>query len=162
VVNQAPGDVSLSTIAGERRTLAEWVTNFHLVLFAVDPYTNESSWLLRTMVRIMDNFAGADCRVAFLCTSDADDATAFLGPLTDQFLTFADADRSVVKALGVEQLPAVVHLSTDLTVQGAAQGWHPAQWRAVCDRLTQQMSWGKVLIPERSDPVAFAGAPALG
>jgi hypothetical protein len=162
VVNLAPGDVSLSTIAGERRTLAEWVTNFHLVLFVIDPYTNESSWLLKTMVRIMDNFAGADCRVSFLSTSDADDARAFLGPLADRFLTFVDGDRSAVKALDIEALPAVVHLSTDLTVQGAAQGWHPAEWRAVCNRLTEQMSWGKVLVPERGDPVAFAGAPALG
>jgi hypothetical protein len=161
VVNQPPGDLQLTTVAGESRTLSEWVTNFHLVLFTVDPYTNESSWLLPTMTRIMEVFSGADCRVAFLSTSDSADAKAFLGPLADRFLTYADPDRAVIKALGLDQLPAVVHISTDLTVQGAAQGWHAGEWRAVCNRLTTQMSWGKVLLPDRGDPVPFAGSPAL-
>ncbi len=162
MVTEAPADLTLAPLSGDAKSLREWVTNFHLVAFVVDPYTNESAWLLRTCERIMAIFQEADCRVAWLVTADADDAKAFLGPLATRFLTLLDPDRSVVKGLGLERLPAVVHISTDLSIAGKAEGWNPREWRAVADELTRVMSWGKAPVPDRGDPAPFAGSPALG
>ena len=39
-------DLNLTTITGETRPLHEWVTTFHLASVVLDPYTNESSWIL--------------------------------------------------------------------------------------------------------------------
>ena len=75
-----PGDVKLTPLQGEPRTLQEWLTTFHLVVVVLDPYTYESAWLLDTAGRILSEFRGADCRVGFLVTANAEDARQFLGP----------------------------------------------------------------------------------
>ena len=53
-------DINLTTIGGETRPLEEWITTFHLASVVLDPYTNESSWILKTAARILDGFRGAD------------------------------------------------------------------------------------------------------
>jgi hypothetical protein len=118
--------------------------------------------VLDTANRIMAVFSEADCRMAWLVASDAEGARTFLGPLSRQFLTFADPDRAAIKAMQLERLPALVWVKTDLTIGGAAEGWDPAEWRAVCDSLAEVMSWKAPQIPERTDPAAFAGTPAAG
>jgi hypothetical protein len=160
---EAPAELVLTPLQGDGRTLREWVTNFHLLTVVLDPYTNESSWILPTAQRIMAVYSESDCRMSWLVTgTDTDGAKAFLGPLAEQWLTFVDPDRTAVKALGLEQLPALVHIGTDLRVQGVAEGWEPSGWRAITANLTKVMSWGKVLVPDRGDPAPFAGTPALG
>jgi hypothetical protein len=159
VVTTAPADLSVTAIGGEPRTLAEWVTTFHLVVVAIDPYTDQSAWILGTADRILQNFREADCRVGWLVTSDADDARAFLGPLADRWLTLLDPDRSVVKGLGLERLPALVHIRQDLAVMGAAEGWHPAEWESITESLGKIMSWSHPVIPLAGDPSPFEGSP---
>jgi hypothetical protein len=51
----------------------------------LDPFTNESSWILETAVRILRQFSGAAVRINFIVTCDASDARAFLGPYADEF-----------------------------------------------------------------------------
>ena len=51
----APPDVELRPIDGEPRPLHAWLTTFHLVLVALDPFTNESAW-------IVDRSRPARCR----------------------------------------------------------------------------------------------------
>ncbi len=162
MAHDPPGDLQLAPLEGPARSVREWLTNFHLLLVAVDPYTSESAWVLDTANRIMAVFSEADCRMAWLVASDAEGARTFLGPLSRQFLTFADPDRVAVKAMQLERLPALVWLKTDLTIGGAAEGWDPAEWKAVCDNLAEVMSWKAPQIPERTDPAAFAGTPAAG
>ncbi|MBI2710938.1 MAG: hypothetical protein HYX34_14795 [Actinobacteria bacterium] len=162
VAPQVPAELTLTTIGGSSATAAQWVTTFHLALVAIDPYTNESSWLLETAARILTTFRGADCRTGWLVTADADDARAFLGPWADELLTFVDPDRIAVKALGLERLPALVHVRQDLAVVGVAEGWHPAEWEAVTDNLGRIMSWSRPVLPAAGDPTPFAGSPALG
>ena len=86
----------------------------------------------------------------------------FLGPWAEQMLTFADPDREAVKAFGLERLPALVHLGIDGTIVGAAEGWKPAEWRAVTDRLAKMMSWRAPAIPSPRDPAPFVWTPAPG
>lgn len=162
VARDPSGDLELTTIDGEKRTVAEWLTNFHLLVVCLDPYTSESAWVLDTGERILTVFQEADVRVSWLATSDAQGARTFLGPLSRRFLTFADPDRVAVKGMGLERLPALVWLKTDLTIGGAAEGWDPHEWKALCDKLAEVMSWKGPLIPERDDPAAFAGTPAAG
>lgn len=141
--------------------MAEWLTTFHLATVALDPYTNESSWILPTAVRILEALRGSDARVNFLVTAPEEDARAFLGPLVNQFLIFADDDRSVVKALGLEALPAFVFIRVDGTVPAAAEGWNPAEWRSVAEAITEVTAWLPPEIPLLGDPGPFHGTPAL-
>ena len=155
-------DIELHPIGGEPRTIEGLTTMFHLVLVAIDPYTAESSWLLETAGRILENFDGADCRVAWLVTADDDDAKAFLGPWADRILTFVDPDRKAVKALELDEVPALVHIGGNLALIGKAEGWDPVEWREITDNLASMMSWNRVTLPKNGDPVAFAGSPAAG
>lgn len=142
--------------------MSDQVTMFHLVTVALDPYTYESAWILETAGRILEEFVGADCRVAWLVTADEKDARAFLGPWAERFLTFADPERTAVAALGIEEIPALVHVGNDLSIIGKADGWDPEAWRPVTDNLAKMMSWSKPLFPKPGDPLAFAGSPAAG
>jgi hypothetical protein len=162
VASDPSGDLVLSPLDGEGRSIREWLTNFNLALFCIDPYTNESSWILDTAARIMGIMQGSAARMCWLVTGPADDARTFLGPLARDFLTFADPDRAVVKSLGLERLPALVVVRADGTVAGAAEGWHPNQWRAVVNELARMTAWTRPEIPGPRDPVPFEGSPALG
>lgn len=154
-------DLTLTPINGVGRTVSQWLTTFHLLLIALDPYTNESAWILPTASRIIKTFEQADCRVALLLTADGRDCRRFLGPIADEVLTFSDPDRLAVKDLGLERLPAIVHLAMDGTVVGAAEGWRPREWREVTETLGRKMRWSTPVMPALSDPGPFEGSPAL-
>ncbi|TML43296.1 MAG: hypothetical protein E6G27_01945 [Actinobacteria bacterium] len=158
-----PPQLVLTPIRGKPRTVRELLTTFHLVFVALDPFTNESAWILPTAARILTVFDQADCRVAWLVAgATPEECRMFLGPWAEQMLTFADPDREAVKAFGLERLPALVHLGIDGTIVGAAEGWKPAEWRAVTDRLAKMMSWRAPAIPSPRDPAPFVGTPAPG
>jgi hypothetical protein len=162
VATDPPGDLALRPLNGEERTLREWLTNFNLALFVIDPFTNESSWILDTAARIMRVFSGTSARNSWLVTGDPDDARAFLGELSTEFLTFTDPDRTAVKALGLKRLPAFVVVRADGTVAAAAEGWHPNQWKGVADELARITAWSRPELPHPSDPVPFEGSLAGG
>ena len=157
-----PADLVLAPINGDPRTVAEWVTTFQLAAVVLDPFTNESSWLLDTAGRVLIHFREADCRVAFIVTGTADEARQFLGPWADKVLTFADPDRAAVRGLGLNELPAFVQIRGDRTVAAAAEGWDPEQWRDVAESLAKNMSWSVPLIPTDGDPSPYAGSAAAG
>lgn len=162
MVTEAPADLHLTPLNGNGLPLRGWLTTFHLVAAVLDPYTPESAWLLPTVGRILDVYDEADCRVAVIVTCTPEDARLFLGPYAEQFLTFADPDRSAVKAFGIERLPALVHVRQDLSIADVAEGWEPEQWRSLTENLSRAMSWSRPVIPAFDDPAPFAGTPALG
>ena len=162
MATKLPEDLSLAPLGGEARDLAEWLTTFHLASVVLDPYTNESSWVLKTAVRILEEFRGSHARVNFIVTADEDDAQAFLGPLTAKFLVFCDPDRAVVSAMGLQQLPAFVFTRVDREVVAAAEGWNGADWLTVAEAIAETTKWNVPTIPAPGDPVAFAGSPASG
>ncbi|MEA3077569.1 MAG: hypothetical protein QOF60_2477 [Actinomycetota bacterium] len=161
MASDPPSDLVLSPINGTARTMEQWLTMFHLVVIVLDPYTNESSWILPTASRVIQTFEQADCRLALLLTASAADCRRFLGPMADQVLTFADPDRAAVKAFGLSRLPAIIHVAMDGTIVNAAEGWHPAQWRTLTEALAKKMSWSAPSIPTAADPGPFEGSPAL-
>jgi len=154
-------DIVLTPLEGEARPLEEWLTTFHLASVVLDPYTNESAWILKTAARILDAFSGCDARVNFVLTCPVSEARLFLGPLADEFLVFCDADRSFVKGLGLGTLPAFVFLQFDGTVAASAEGWKPAEWRAVADKIASTTAWTPPNFPVAADPGPFHGTPAL-
>ncbi len=154
-------DVVLTPLGGEARPLEEWLTTFHLASVVLDPYTNESSWILDTAARILRNFTGAAARTNFVLTCTEDEARTFIGPLAEEFLVFCDPDRAVVRALGLASLPAFVFVRIDGTVIAAAEGWNASEWRAVATAIADTTAWTAPLIPESGDPVPFHGTPAL-
>ena len=157
-----PLDLSLAPINGSPRSVEQWLTTFHLVFVALDPFTYESAWLLPTANRVLRNFEEADCRIAWLVAGTADECRQFLGPWSQEILTFADPDRSAIKGFGLERLPALVHVGTDGSVIGAAEGWDPPAWRSVANALAKMMAWTPPTVPLAGDPGPYPGSPALG
>ncbi len=153
-------DIELTPLGGESRPLENWLTTFPLVLGVIDPYTHESGWILDTMRRIFHHFAGADCRVGWLVTSAEGGAREFLGPLAEEYLTFTDADRALVKAMDLQTLPALVVLKQDGSIVASAESWDPETWRPVTEMLATLTSWSRPTIPANGDPIPYAGTPA--
>jgi hypothetical protein len=156
-----PADIELTPLAGPPRSLADWVTQFHLAVAALDPFTYESAWLIDTAGRVLEHYSAADCRVGWLVTGTPDEAREFLGPWAERLLTFVDPDRELVKACGLEQLPALLHFNIAGRLEGVAEGWSPEAWRKVTDRLSFAMSWSRPILPAPGDPAPYEGSLAL-
>ena len=161
-----PTDLVLTPLSkgslGTGRPVMEWLTTFHLASVVLDPYTNESSWLLRTASRVLEEFRGCDVRINMIVTAGADDALAFLGPLTQRFLVFCDPQRRAVEAMELEQLPAFVLTRVDGVVAAKAEGWDPEAWERVADAIAAITKWTSIELPAAGDPVPFRGSPARG
>jgi hypothetical protein len=155
-------DLVLTPLPGESRTVREWLTTFHLAFVALDPFTNESAWILPTAVRVLNTFEQADVRVAFLVAGTPEECRMFLGPLIKDTLTFTDPDRVAIKGFGLERLPAFVHVAMDGTIANAAEGWDPPEWKVVADHLAAVTSWKAPVIPlPPKDPGPFEGSLAI-
>ncbi|MEY2570757.1 MAG: hypothetical protein QOE63_1107 [Acidimicrobiaceae bacterium] len=156
-----PGELLLSPLKGEARTVDQWVTTFHLALVVVDPFTYESAWLLEEAGRVLTGFTAADVRVGWLVTGTAEEARQFLGPWAEELLTFADPGRVAVKALGLQSLPAWVHIDMLGHVAESVEGWQPAEWRPALHALANVLSWIAPTVPGPKAPGPFPGSPAL-
>ena len=154
-----PAETVLDPLQGEPRSFEDWVTTFHLTLVGLDPFKQASGILIPTAARILRNFSGSNCRMAWLVAGTPEQALEFLGPWTEDILTFADPERAAIKALGIATLPAIVHVNQGLEIVNLAQGWNPLEWRHVSDTLAQKMRWSRPDIPQPSDPSPFYGTP---
>ena len=153
-------DVELTPLGADPRPLKEWLTTFPLAPVILDPYTNESAWILHTARRILVTYSEADCRTCWVVTCGADDARRFLGPYADELLTFADPDRRITAALGIDTLPAFMFVHQDGSVAATAQGWYPPEWRTVAEAISDLTEWRRPVIGDGQDPAAFDGTPA--
>jgi hypothetical protein len=137
--------------------LGAWLSLFHLVFVALDPFSERSAWLVDTSGRILTNYDQADCRVAFIVTGTPEEAREFLGRWADDVLTFADPDLTIVRGFGLTALPAIVDVALDGTVLDAAEGWDPPAWRELTERLSGILDWSVPVIPGPRDPAPFEG-----
>ena len=154
-----PPDLLLTPTHGTPRTVAQWLTTFHLLFVAVNPNNERSRWILPTAANILTDYEQADCRVAWLVTGDADGARRLLGHWADDILTFVDPDETALRAFGLSALPAIVHVGMDGAVVNAVEGWDPGAWRALTIELSRIVGWSRPVIPRATDPGPFAGAP---
>lgn len=156
-------DIKLETISGHGHTLAEWLMVFNLMGVVIDPYTHQSGWILPTASRLFLVYEEADIRCAFVVCSDAEGARSFLGNFADEHLVLLDPDREFVRSLGLERVPALVHLAQDASVLGSAQGWNAEEWSEVISGVEDVMDWrARPVLPTAEDPGSFEGTPALG
>ena len=153
---------NLTSVNGQSLPLRSWVTNFHLLLVVIDPFTHESSWIINTASRVLSNFTDADCRVGWLVIGNAEQASTFLGPHADKFITFIDPDADFVKEIGLSQTPAIVHINQVPKLINAAQGWNPEEWREIVSGLADDMQWSRPAIPAEGDPTPYAGSGISG
>jgi hypothetical protein len=154
--------LALDTNAHPARALGEWLTTFHLAAVVLDPYTNESSWIINTAVRILRSFGDSATRTSLIVTATAEETRSFLGPLAKEFLVFTDPERAAVKAFGLTTLPAFAFIRSDGTMPAVAQGWNALEWRSVAQTIADTTAWTAPHIPATGDPVSFSGTPALG
>lgn len=153
------GDPDLNPINGDPRPFSDWLTTFPMLVAAIDPYTHESSWLLDTIKRVFHHYKGAGVRVAWLATGPAEGVETFLGPYSEEFLTFSDDSRAAVKALGLSTLPALVLVRQDGEIIASAEGWDPTAWRTVSEELASRTGWTPIRVPGPNDPSPYSGTP---
>ena len=153
-------DLELDPLGAEARPLGDWLTTFPLLPVVLDPYTRESAWILNTARRILVTYAEAGCRGCWIVMCGPDDARRFLGPYSQELLTFADPERRVPEALGLHTLPAFAFVLQNGSVTAAAQGWDAAEWRAVAETVSEFTEWKRPVIGDGQDPAAFPGTPA--
>ena len=73
---------------------------------------------------------------------------------------FVDPDRALVKSLGLERLPAFVHLRQDTTLVAAAEGWDAREWQRVAREVGKAMAWTVPEVAGSGDPRPTVGWPA--
>ncbi len=162
VTTDVQAAVELNPLTGEGRPISEWTTNFHLAIVVLDPFTNESSWILDTALRVLRNYSEADVRIALLVTAAESEVRDYVGPLASEILIFSDPERVAANAFGLETLPAFVHINQAHQVEAVAQGWNPAEWASVAANLSARMDWSVPQIPANGDPSPFPGTPLAG
>ena len=156
--NPSP-DLLLTPMTGPGRPVSAWISMFHLVFVAIDPWDQRSRRILDTADRIFATYDDADCRVAWLVAGGASDARRHLGSRVDDVLTFLDPDFAAIRAFGLSSLPAIVHVATDGSIVNAVEGWDPPAWRNLTDHLSKVLSWTHPAVPWPTDPQPFEGVP---
>ena len=163
MITDVPADVQLTPLKGSPRTIAEWTTTFHLAIVALDPYTLESSWILETAAKVLRHYAEADVRIAFLVTCSVAEAVTFMGPLGEEFLVFADEDRSAVKAFGARDPAGVPARQPAPPGRDLGRGLGP---RRLDHRRREPLGphgdWPVPILPANGDPTPFHGTPVAG
>src|SRR5262249_37330630 len=109
--------------------------------------------------RIFRTFGDADCRTAFCVVGNEHIARGVLGIAESQYLTFVDPDGAFVGSLGLERLPAFVHVRQDTSVGAVAQGWDPDEWQRVAREIAKAMAWSVPEVAGDGDPPATPGWP---
>jgi hypothetical protein len=143
--------LELTNLEGTTRTLDDWLTMFHLCLVVLPDRPEAAQWrpVISNIFKVLGD---ADCRAAVCVTGNASVARRILGDDADRYLVFLDPDRTFVRSLGLEHLPAFVHLRQDTALVSAAEGWSAAEWQKVAAGIAKAMQWS---VPQLSS----AGGP---
>jgi hypothetical protein len=148
----------LTSLKGVTRTLDDWATVFNLAIVVL-PGRREASGFVPVIDRIFHTFGDSDVRTTVCVSAPASIAERILGDAADEWLVFADPDATLASSLGLERLPAFVHLRQDTTLVSAAQGWSPGEWQRAADALAKALHWTSPLVSGRNDPPPTPGWP---
>lgn len=150
--------LKLTTSKGVTRTLDDWATMFHLLLVVL-PARTEASVFVPIAQRIFATFGDADCTTAYVVTGPETVAERLLGPTASREVIFVDPDLELTKSLGLERLPAFVHLRQDTSLGAVTEGWDPKEWQRVAREVGKAMAWTVPEVAGPGDPPAFEGWP---
>jgi hypothetical protein len=148
--------LKVTSLKGVTRTLDDWATMFHLTLVILPGRPEASAWV-PVGRRIFRVFRDADCRAAYCVTGTPAVARRILGDAANEAVVFVDSDRTLVQSLGLERLPAFVHLAQDTSLVAAAEGWNPREWQEVARAVGKAMAWSVPEVSGPGDPPAMAG-----
>lgn len=149
-------NIQLTSILGVTRSLDDWATTFSLAMVMLPARAEASAWN-GVIERIYATFGDSDVRTTIWVGSTPAIARRILGELADRYLVFCDADGALAPSLGIERLPAFVHLRQDTTLVGAAQGWSPSEWQKIADGIAKHVHWTSPAISAANGPAASAG-----
>jgi len=152
--------ISLTNLAGTTRTLDDWTTMFHMVLVVL-PDRLEGAQYVPIAERIFATFGDSDAKVAFLVPGPAPMANRLLEGARGAYTVYLDPDRALIAGLGLERLPALVHLRQNATLANVAEGWDPKEWQTVAKAIAKAMAWTCPEVARAGDPPPTAGWPAL-
>ena len=150
--------LELTTSKGVTRTLDDWATMFHLLLVVL-PARTEATVFVPIAQRIFATFGDADCTTAYVVTGPETVAERLLGPTASREVIFVDPDLELTKSLGLERLPAFVHLRQDTSLGAATEGWNAKEWQRVAREVGKAMAWTVPEVAGPGDPPAFEGWP---
>jgi hypothetical protein len=150
--------LELTTSRGVTRTLDDWSTMFQLCCVVL-PGRHEAAAWIPVARKIFATFGDSDCTCAYVVTGPAEVARRLLGPAEREEMTFVDPDHALVTSLGLERLPAFVHLRQDTTVVAAAEGWDPRDWQRVAKEVAKAMQWTTPELTGRGLPPTTEGWP---
>jgi len=148
--------LQITSYAGVTRTLDDWATVFNLAI-AVLPDRPEGSEFVPVVERIFATFGESDVRTIVCVPSTPAIAKRILGNAVNRWLVWCDPDRAFVTSLGLERLPAFVHLRQNTTLVNATQGWSPSEWQRVVDDLAKFEQWTSPIVAGRRDPAPTPG-----
>jgi hypothetical protein len=150
--------LTLTSLAGVTRTLDDWTTVFNLAIVVL-PDRPEGRQFVPVIERLYATFGDSDVRCAVSVPSTEAVCRRILGDAVDKWLVFVDPDKALPKSLGLERLPALVHLRQDTTLVACAQGWSPTEWQKVADTIAKHVHWTSPQIAGRGDPAPGPGWP---
>lgn len=148
----------LTNFKGKTRTLDDWATVFNLAIVLL-PARVEASAFVPVVDRIYTTFGDSDVRTCICVSGNAAIAERILGAAVDRWLVFCDPDESLARSLGLERLPAFVHLRQDTSLVSAAQGWSPSQWQEVADDIAKKVHWTSPVVAQPGGPPPTPGWP---
>ncbi len=149
----------VTSLKGATRPLDDWSTMFHLVAVVLPDRPEGAGWI-DVADQISSVIGDADCRVVLCVTGTPAITRRVVGDAVDRYLVLVDPDRSLVGSLGLERLPAIVHLRQDTTLVDSAEGWDPEEWQRVVDGVAAAMRWSVPPLGGPGTPRATAGWPA--
>ena len=150
--------LALSTAAGVTRSLDDWTTMFHLCLVILPDRPEAARWIPIAQ-RIFDVLGDSDARTAYVVPSTAAIAERILGEEYEKAMVFLDPDRTLITNLGLEHLPAFVHIRQDTSLGAAAEGWNAQEWQKVAKEISAAMAWS---VPDVAPPGSTIPATTAG
>lgn len=150
--------LKLTSSKGVTRTLDDWSTIFHLSLVILPARREASAWV-PVARRIFRTFGDADCHSAYCVTGNEEVARRILGDVEQEAIVFVDPERAFVQSLGLERLPAFVHLRQDTTLVAATEGWDPREWQRVAREVAKALAWTVPEVAGPGDPPPTPGWP---
>jgi hypothetical protein len=148
----------ITSYHGKTRTLDDWATVFNLAVVVL-PDRPEASAFIPVIDRIFATFGDSDVRTIVCVPSTAAITKRILGADVGRWLVWCDPDGALPKSLGLERLPAFVHLRQDTSLVTSAQGWSPTEWQRVADAIAKAQHWTSPIVSGRNDPAPTPGWP---
>jgi hypothetical protein len=150
--------LALTSLKGVTRTLDDWATVFNLAIVLLPARPEAGAWV-KVIDRIYKTFGDSDVRTTICVSSTPAITRRIIGDAADRYLVFSDPDESLAKSLGLERLPAFVHLRQDTSLVGAAQGWSPTEWQKIADEIARTQHWTTPVVTGAGNPPPTPGWP---